>query len=132
MLSSCFQKWKTAFRGTHETISHFFAEAKKWELCLLGGSPSPTARTAYAALPNAPRVERLRAFASAERRGTLPAGKGLFLMIESVRWTRNRPVGAMKRAVAGGFFVVWVQPPTIVLQERIYSCSACHDCFVWD
>ena len=96
--------------GTHFAILHFFAPAKTCKICLLGASPNSPARAAYAALPNAPQVERLRALAGAEY-GRLDR-LGVYLMVWSARQDAQPPrQGWWKGRRWRPFSGVWVPVP---------------------
>lgn len=56
--------------------------------------------------------------------GIYRLGKGMPLILESVRKMRSRPMGARKRGVAGGPFQGFGgQPPTSVLHECVYTSA---------
>ena len=77
---------------------------------LLGAAPNPPARAAYAALPNAPQVERLRALAGAEY-GRFNQ-QGYASWFETSGRTRSRPVrGVGKDRHCRFFSGVWVPAP---------------------
>lgn len=70
--------------------------------------------------------------AGAEYGDALLAGKKVVPPL----WLEKRtaaPSGAIEKSAGGGAFPGFgSQDPTSVLQECIYSCPACHDCFRWN
>lgn len=53
---SCFQSWQAVFRGTHETIFHFFVTAKTSKIFLLRRQSNKRFAEVYTLLPCLPRL----------------------------------------------------------------------------
>ena len=119
------------FRSTHETIFYFFASAKICKIFLLGSPQIPRQG------PLTPPYQTLHRWSGYAPLRALNTG-GLTgweytSWFEAPGRTRSRPVRDDEKAADGGPFPEFgFQYPISVLQECIYSCPACHDCFRWD
>lgn len=117
--------------GTHFAILHFFAPAKTCKICLLGPPPIPRQG------PLTPPYQTLHRWSGYAPLRALNTG-GLTgweytSWFEAPGRTRSRPVRDDEKAADGGPFPEFgFQYPISVLQECIYSCPACRDCFRWD
>ena len=124
---AAFNSGKQCFVVHTKRFSRFSPLRKPGNLLVVGRPQSP-GKGRLRCLANAPQVERLRALAGAEYGDALLAGKKVVSL-----WLEKRtaaPSGAIEKAAGSGLFPGFgSQDPTSVLQECIYSCPACHNCF---